>query len=211
MIKHSHRGLIENGKLPSIYYSLYILISVVFYSQWLLIVCFRITYSQSYKDEIDEAVLKTFGKGPIVKIPDIRFTYYHYFVISMCIFLMLLLIMSLGIFYTKSKLKKPTHYRQNVFTLNLTLFWGLLHFGLFISNYLTLVLKEPFILSVLRFFMIIFPFMKSIVTIFETQKSFPELFSDMCTDKRSFSFNLTNVYPRQQNLMPFIPFQKNAR
>ena len=211
MIKYAHRGLVKNGKLPSLFHILYLLICFVFYSLWLLLAAFSFLFSHS--DSLDENVLKTF-KGESDEVTEIPFVrYWQYFATSMCIFLMLFLIMSLGIFYLKRKSKKHRHCRQNVFTFNSTLFWGLIHFGLVISLHLTLILGEIHIIqiSVLRFFMIFSHFIKSVVTIFDNQQYFPELFSDMETSSRSFNFNLTNIYPRKENLMPFIPFRQNAR
>ena len=211
MIKYAHRGLVKDGKLPSLFYLLYLLICIVFYSLWLLLAAFSFLFSHS--DSLEENVLKTFkGESEIVKDFSVV-RYWRYFATSMCIFLILLLIMSLGIFYSKRKSKKHRHFRQNVFTFESTLFWGLMHFGLFISLHLTLVLGEVLIIqiSVLRFFMISSHFIKSFVTIFENQKYFPELFSDMETSRRSCNFNFTNIYPRQEALMPFIPFRQNAR
>ena len=208
MIKYAHRGLVKNGKLPTLFYLLYLLICVVFYSLWILLAAFSYLFSHSF----DKSLLKTFkGENDLVKhISAVR--YWRYFATSMCIFLMLLLIMSLGIFHSKRKSKKHRHCRQNVFTFESTLFWGLIHFGLIISLYLTLILGEIHILqiSVLRYFMIFSHFIKSVVTIFENQKYFPELFSNTETS-RFCNFNFTNFYPRQENLMPFIPFRQDAR
>ena len=59
--------------------------------------------------------------------------------------------------------------------------------------------------------MIFFHIIKSIITLFENQKNFPELFSDMETSNRSPYFDLKYIHPRQETLMPFIPFKQNAR
>ena len=211
MIKYAHRGLVKSGELPSLFYLLYLLISVVFYSQWLLLAVFSFLFSPS--KILEENVLKTF-KGDDDLVKDISvYSYWRYFASSMCIFLILFFIMSLGIFYLKRKSKKNCHFRQNVFTFESTLFWGLIHFGLFLSFHLTITSGEidSIQISVLRFFMIFSHFIKSVVTIFENQKCFPELFSDTEISCLSCNFNFTNISPRHETLMPFIPFQQNAR
>ena len=58
MIKYAHRGLVKDGKLPSVFYKLYLLISVVFYSLWLLLALIGFLFSHS--DSLEEKVLKTF-------------------------------------------------------------------------------------------------------------------------------------------------------
>ena len=212
MIKYAHRGLAKSGVLPSLFYLLYLLTSGVFYSLWLLLAAFSLFTS----DNLEKTVLKTF-KGDNDLVKDISvYRYWQYFVASMCIFLILILIMSLGIFYSKRKSKKNCHFCQNVFTFESTLFWGLIHFGLFlsflVSFHLTLLGEIDIIqISVLRFFMIFSHFIKSVFTIFENQENFPELFSDMEISCRSCNFNFTNISPRCENLMPFIPFRQNAR
>ena len=212
MIKYAHRGLVKNGKLPSLFYQLYLLINVVFYSLWLLLAFFSFLYSHS--NSLEKSVLKTFkGNGNIRKETSVH-RYWQYFAASLFIFLIILLIMSLGIFYSKRYLRKNhCYFRQNVFTLNSTMFWGLIHIGLFISSYITVLQINLNIvhLSVLRFFMIFSHFIKSFVTIFENQKYLPELFSDMDRSSRSFYFGLTIICPRPETLTPFIPFRQNAR
>ena len=156
-----------------------------------------------------ETAMQTF-KGKIEETLDNRIV--SYFSSLMCVFWILILTMSLGIFHSKRKSKRHYQFRQNVFTLNSTLFWGLLHFGLFISLYLTLkTMEKSHVLSFLRFLMAFSHIIKSIVTIFENQKNLPELFSDMKTNEQSSYFNFTNFSPRHQSLMPFIPFRQNAR
>ena len=99
MIKYAHRGLVKDGKLPSVFYKLYLLISVVFYSLWLLLALIGFLFSHS--DSLEEKVLKTFkGERNVEKEISVH-RYWQYFATSMFIFLMLLLIMSMGIFYSK--------------------------------------------------------------------------------------------------------------
>ena len=100
MIKYAHRGLVKNGKLPTLFYLLYLLICVVFYSLWLLLAAFSFLFSHS--DSLEENLLKTFkGESDVVHVDVVKHIsvvrYWRYFATSMCIFLMLLLIMSLGI------------------------------------------------------------------------------------------------------------------
>ena len=111
----------------------------------------------------------------------------------------------------KKKIKKNQHIRQNVFTFNLTIFWGLLHSSLFVSLIITLFMEEIHILSVIRILAIFSFTIKSVVTIFENQRNFPELFMDIETKIESSYCNLTNVCPRQETFMPFISFTQNAR
>ena len=154
----------------------------------------------------DENILKSFkGEGQLL------IKQFTYFATLMCIFSMLLLIMSLGIFYIKRKSITIQHFRQNVFTFNLTIFWGLLHSSLFVSLILTLIMEEIHIFSVIRILAVFSLPIKSVVTIFENQRNFPELFTDMETENKSFYCNLTNVRPRQETFMPFISFTQNAR
>ena len=202
MIKYS-RGLLKNGKLPLLFYLQYLLINFVFYSQWLLML-----YSQFYRFE--EQMLETFQleRDP-KKVFEISI--FRYFSTSMCIFLIVIMIMSFGVFYLKRRSKRHCHYRQNVFTFKSTLFWGLLHFVIFISLYVTFTSGKVQIFSVIRILMIFSHFIKSIVTIFENQENLPELFSDMEIKNRPSYFNPTNIYPRQETLMPFIPLRQNAR
>ena len=217
MIKYALRGLVKNGKLPSLFYQLYLLINVVFFSLWHLLAFFSFLFNQSEREGIEKNVLKTFmGETQYRENEDIEYSfsrYWQYFTTSMCIFLMLLLIMSVGIFYSKRNSRNPCHYRQNVFTFNSTIFWGLIHIGLFISFHVTVshVSFNILLISVLRFFIIFSHIIKSFVTIFENQKYFPELFSDMERNSQSFYFGLTNISPRPETLMPFIPFRQNAR
>ena len=201
MIKYSHRGLVVNGKLPFLFYQQYLLISFVFYCQWFFLLVYFAFFSS---DSLDENILETFRGGGKQLVAPVR-----YFAMLICIFLVLFLFMSLGIFYSKRKSKK--HYRQNVNTFNLTLFWGLLHCLLFISLFVTKSMEEIHAFSVIRFLSIFTHFIKSIATIFENQKNFPELFSDIETKNQPFYFNQTNLYPRQETFMPFIPFRQNAR
>ena len=203
MIKYSQRGLVVNGKVPFLFYLLYLLINVVFYSQWSFFILFRLL---SDSKSFDENMLKTFkGEGQLLVK---KFTY---FATLMCIFLMLLLIMTFGVFYLKRKSKKNHHFRQNVFTYNSTFFWGLLHCSLFVSLIITLFMEEIHILSVIRILAIFSLTIKSVVTIFENQRNFPELFMDIETKNESSYCNLTNVRPRQETFMPFISFTQNAR
>ena len=207
MIKYAQRGSVKNGTLPFQFYLLYLLISVVFHCQWLIMAFSRLGEDDS--DSREENILKTFIGGEWDKTAEIPLV--RYFATLMCIFAILLLIMSLGIFYSRRKSGNKRYHRHNVFTFNLTLFWGLLHCGLFISLFSTLNMGEIFIHSLLRFCMICSHIIKSIVTIFENQENLPELFSDMEIKNRPSYFNLTNIYPRQETLMPFIPLRQNAR
>ena len=202
MIKYS-RGLLKNGKLPLLFYLQYLLINFVFYSQWLLML-----YSQFYRFE--EQMLETFQleRDP-KKVFEISI--FRYFSTSMCIFLIVIMIMSFGVFYLKRRSKRHCHYRQNVFTFKSTLFWGLLHFVIFISLYVTFTSGKVQIFSVIRILMIFSHFIKSIVTIFENQTNLPELFTNLKTNNRSSSSNVTTFYPRQENFLPNLPFKQNAR
>ena len=206
MIKYSQRGLVVNGKLPFLFYQLYLLISFTFYFQWFLTMAYFFFFSP---DSPNENILESFrGRGK--EKPDNKSTLYFANIAALtCVFTMLFLVMSLGIPYKKIKSKK--HCRQNVFTFNLTLFWGLLHCSLVISLFLTVFMREMHIFSLIRLLIISSSFIKSIITIFETKKNFPELFSDIGTNNLSFYFNQTNAYPRQETFMPFIPFRQNAR
>lgn len=134
MIKYSHKGLIKDGKLPFLFYLQYLLITVVFYSQYLL--TFTLSKNKNLKN-LRKTMLSTFKSEEVKVIPIV-----HYFSTLICIYFMLLVIMVIGMFYSKRKSSKH-HYRQNVFTFNSTLLWGLIHFGLFISLYLTLT-REAF-------------------------------------------------------------------
>ena len=217
MIKYAHRGLVKNGKLPFLFYQLYLLMNVVFYSLWLLLAYFSFLFSHA--DSLEKNVLKTFkGEwniplGHPVGREILVHQYWHYFATSMCIFLMLLFIMSVGIFYSKRNLRNHCHSRQNVFTFNSTIFWGLTHIGLVITFHVTILHVNFNILHilVLRFFMIFSHIIKSFVTFFENQNYFPELFSDTERSSPSFYYGLTNICPRPETLMPFIPFRQNAR
>ena len=116
MIKYAHRGLVKDGKLPSLFYLLYLLICIVFYSLWLLLAAFSFLFSHS--DSLEENVLKTFkGESEIVKDFSVV-RYWRYFASSMCIFLILLLIMSLGIFYSKRKSKNIVIFAKMFSLLN---------------------------------------------------------------------------------------------
>ena len=119
--------------------------------------------------------------------------------------------MSLGIFYLKRRNTHQNYCRQNVFTLNGTIFWGLIHFVLFSSFWYTLKMKQMHVFTVIRFFIILSHFIKSIVTFFENQRNFPELFSDSNMNNQSSNFPLARIHPRQEAVMPFIPFRQNAR
>ena len=197
--------------MPSVFYKLYLLISVVFYSLWLLLALIGFLFSHS--DSLEEKVLKTFkGERNVEKEISVH-RYWQYFATSMFIFLMLLLIMSMGIFYSKRNSRHQCYFRQNVFTFNSTMFWGLTHIGLFISFHVTILHVNFNVshISVLRFFMILSHLIRSFITIIENQKYFPELFSDMEISSQYFYNGLTNICPRQEILMPFIPFRQNAR
>ena len=209
MIKYAHRGLVKNGTLPFQFYLFYLLVSVVFYCQWLL-TAFSRFFGNDFDSHKAKKLMKIFSGGEwdkTVEIPKVR-----YFATLMFIFAILLLIMSLGIFYTKRKSENHYYYRHNVFNFNLTLFWGLLHCGLFISLFLTLNMGEIIIHSLLSYCMICSHIIKSIVTIFENQKNFPELFSNMKIRNLPFNIiNPTKMEPRKEILMPSIPFKQNAR
>ena len=155
-------------------------------------------------------MLKTFKEEGVVSTEKLVIPV---FVTSTFIFLILIVILCLGILYSKRSSKEHCLRRQNVFTLNSTLFWGLIHCGLFISLSSTLYVENILIHSVLRFLIIFFDFIKSVLTIFENQKNFPELFSDM--EMRNLSPNFISLAdidrPRQEILMPSLPFQQNAR
>ena len=205
MIKYADRGLIKDGKLPTLFKILYLLISVVFHSQFLLARILAVILSDSFY----EKVLHAFKIKIITE--EMMVDQIKYFITLMCTFFTLHLIMSLGIFYSKRKLKKP-HYRQNIFTFNSTLCWGLLHFGLIISLYLTLIfMNSSFILSVMRFLMIISQIIKYIVTLIENKNYLPELFSDIMTTNQPPYFNRTSLCPRPETFMPLVPFRQNAR
>ena len=136
---------------------------------------------------------------------------FRYFSTSMCIFLIVIMIMSFGVFYLKRRSKRHCHYRQNVFTFKSTLFWGLLHFVIVISLYVTFTSGKVQIFTVIRILMIFSHFIKSIVTIFENQTNLPELFTNLETNNRSSFSNETTFYPRQENFLPNLPFKQNAR
>ena len=131
-------------------------------------------------------------------------------------FLTLLIFMILAIIYTlrKSKIKKQVR-RHNVYTFFLTVFWGLLHISLILTFLVAMLMKKYLVLNVLRFAMILIShFLKPIITIIEVKRNFPELFMDNIISSakpRDFYFNQTNLSPRREPLMPFIPFQQNAR
>ena len=101
--------------------------------------------------------------------------------------------------------------RQNVFTLTSTLFWGLLHFVLFLSFWYSIIVEQIHVFIVIRFSIIFSHFIKSLVTIIENRKNLPELFSDTETNNRSSNFPLGDIHPRQETVMPFVPFRQNAR
>ena len=131
-IKYSHRGLVVNGKLPILFYTQYILSSFVFYSLFLLLLFFKTDESQYFKN-----LLGSFNGDFNGLNRNIRHIS-RYFLTLMCIFFILILIISLGIFYLKRRYNHQNYCRQNVFTLNGTLFWGLIHLVLLISFWFTL-------------------------------------------------------------------------
>ena len=148
MIKYSQRGLVVNGKLPFLFYLQYLLISVAFYCQWSLILAYIAFFNS---ESLDENMLKTFrfrGGGEVNCFFRVK-----YFATLTCIFSMLFLFMGLDILYSKIKSKK--HYRQNVFTFNLTLFWGLSHCLLFIVSSMTICKGDIYIFSVMRVLIIL--------------------------------------------------------
>ena len=49
MIKYSQRGLVVNGKVAFLFYLLYLLINVVFYSQWSFFILLRFLREASNK------------------------------------------------------------------------------------------------------------------------------------------------------------------
>ena len=138
----------------------------------------------------------------------------HYFATLMSVFFIVNLIMSLATFYSKTRsTNQQNHVRYNVFTLNWTLFWGLIHFMLFIPFWVSLNMEQIQVFSVIRFFLILSQLIKSLVALFENKKHLPELFSDMETNIRPSSFNMTPFHPtpRQETFMPIIPFRQDAR
>ena len=204
MIKYSLRGLVVNGKLPVLFFLQYLLISIAFYSSFLLMDFFK-KESQNL-----ENMLEPF-KGEFKEVASDVQDFGHYLVTLMCIFLIIILIMSLAIFYSKRRTNQPNLCRQNVFTLNSTLFWGLIHFVLFLSFWFSLIMEQIHVFTVIRFLIIFSHLIKSVVTIFENQKNFPELFSDPETNNRSSNFPLADIHPRQETVMPFVQFRQNAR
>ena len=194
-----------NGKLPILFYLQYLLISVAFYSPFLLMDFFK---KESHNLQ---NMLETF-KGRFREVASDVQDFGHYLVTLMCIFLIIILIMSLAILHLKRRSNQQINQcRQNVFTLNSTLFWGILHFLLLLTFWFTLNMEQIHVFTVFRFLIIFSHFIKSVVTIFENQKNFPELFSDTETNNRSSNFPLANVHPRQETVMPFVQFRQNAR
>ena len=204
LIKYSHSGLVVNGKLPILFYLQYLLSCVVFYSIFLLMDFLK------KENQNHENMLGSFNGRFMGVAPNIRHLG-QYFATLMGIYLILILIMSLGILYSKRRSNNQNYCRQNVFTLNATLIWGFIHFVLFSAFWFTLIMKQIHVFTVIRFFIILSHFIKSIVTIFENQRNFPELFSDTEMNNPSLNFPLANIHPRQETVMPFIPFRQNAR
>ena len=171
MIKYSLRGLAVNGKLPVLFYLQYLLISVAFYSPFLLMDFFK---KESHNLQ---NVLETF-KGRFREVASDVQDFGHYLVTLMCIFLIIILIMSLAIVqYSKRRTNQQNLCRQNVFTLNSTLFWGLIHFVLLLSFWFSLIMEQIHVFTVIRFLIIFSHLIKSVVTIFENQ-----------TEKLSFEY-----------------------
>ena len=205
MIKYSLRGLVVNGKLPVLFFLQYLLISIAFYSPFLLMDFFK---KESHNLQ---NMLETF-KGGFREVASDVHNFGLYLTTLMCIFLMIILIMSLAILYLKRRSNQQINQcRQNVFTLNSTLFWGLLHFVLVFSFWFTIIMEQIHVFTVIRLLIIFSHFIKSFVTMFENRKNFPELFSDTETNNRSSSFPLADILPRQETVMPFVPFRQNAR
>ena len=207
MIRYSHHGMVVNGKLPPIFYLLYLLMGVVFFSLFLVFLLIGLVKDES---QIYENMLETF-KGVYKGLDSDVQSSAQYLLSLMCIFLILILIMCLGIFYSLRRTNNRNNRRQNVFTLNSTLFWGFLHVVLFASLILTLMKEQIHIFIVIRFIFISSDFIKTVVTIIENQHNLPELFSDVDTNNRPSNFPLANIHPRQENNMPFIPFRQDAR
>lgn len=179
--------------------------SITFYSQPLILISVIMSNSDGFKMN----VLETFRTEKLNGIPSTGSKYYS--TIS-CIFLVIVMIMGMGIFYVKRNFTKLS--RQNIYTLNSTLFWGFLHFVILILYRSAQIQRDFFACSVLRFVMIfISHFIKYIFVIIDVRKNLPEI---MCNN-RTFDVNEKNrivinvSYPRKEPFMPFIPFQQNAR
>ena len=203
LIKYSNRGLVKDGKISNLLKNLYALICVTFYVQPLLVISFIVS-----KCDFKIIVIKTFK---VEQSKGIQFSAARYYVTLTFIFLFLLMIMSLAICYMKRKSRSKLH-RQNIYTLNLTLFWGFLHFGILILYHSAQIQSDFIFCSVLRFVLIFFTqFIKYVILIIDLRKNLPELFSDSNIQYGNNCIILTVTCPRREPLMPFIPFQQNAR
>ena len=213
LIKYSMRGIAVNGKIPPLFNQLYALISVTFYVLFLSL--YLLVYLLPRYDQFSKTLLQQFRMEEDKK--SFSFLKYQETHISFSLtFLTLLIFMILAIIYTlrKSKIKEQNQ-RYNVYTFFLTVFWGLIHISIILTFLLAMMKKMYLVLNFLRFVMILIShFLKPIITIIEVERNFPEFFMDnmtLPTRPRDFYFNQTNLSPRQEPLMPLIPFKQNAR
>ena len=204
LIKYSNRGLVKNGKISVLFKNLYAVISVTFYVQPFFVILSIIYNCDDFKIN----VMKTFR---VEQSTDIYFSAARYYTTLTFIFLVLLIIMSLAIFFMKKKSSTKLR-RQNIYTFKSTLFWGILHFGILILYHSARNQNDFIFCSVLRFvFIFLTHFFRFVILIIDVRKNLPELFSDSYVYYKDTCNILTVPCPRREPLMPFFPFQQNAR
>ena len=212
MIKYSKRGLAENGKIPSLFNHLDRVIFSTFYL--LIITLYLITYIIPRYSQFSEVLLQTFSLDGAQLMDYSFFKYQRIFIYFTSVFLLLILFMILAIIYSKIRSNQKQLRRYNVYTLSSTLFWGLLHFAIFLLFIAALIQKQYLALNVLRFVMILTShFLKPFITLFDVRNNLPELFIDnlMTMNQQDFYVNHINFLPRREPLMPLVPFRPNAR
>ena len=193
----------RNGKISVQFKNLYTVMCVTFYIQPLLVIL-----SIVFNDDFKINVIKTFR---VEKSTGIYFSAARYYVTLTFIFLILLIIMSLAIFYLKKSSSTKLH-RQNIYTFKTTLFWGILHFGILILYNLAQNQNDFIFCSVLRFVLIFLnQFIKFVIILIDLRTNLPEFFSDSNVYYQDTFNNLNVLCPRREPLMPFFPFQQNAR
>lgn len=213
MIKYSIRGLTENGKIPPLFNYLYVLVILTFYLLFLIL--FLSVYIIPRYSQFAETVLVQFSMEEAKN--NVSFLKYQGTNLAfLCTFLLLIMFMIVAILYKlKNSSVNKKYKRHNVFTLNLTVFWGFLHFAIVLIFFAALRNNWYLVLNILRFFLILTShFLKPIFTIVEVRQNLPELFVDnsmLISYPKDFFVSHMNISPRRETLMPLIPFKQNAR
>ena len=132
-----------------------------------------------------------------------------------------ILYINIQIFKTKSRIKRK-HYQFNIITFCQNFYFYILFYmsnvffiliRINISKFFSVEKAELILVYVYLFYLSIDWFVRPIVIILLLRKDMPDFFDDLeiSKDNTTFTVNVKNIFPREQEFLTYKPFTQNAR